>query len=326
MPSVVRLGLSRVGACLGLLGVAGFGCGGSVDNVVDTTVVVELPTVVVTYSAIESVVSEIVGDVARVVVVIPNGTDPHDFEPSARDVEMMSSAAMVVSNGLGLEARLEDALTDIAESGVPVFRITDHVTSRAGATDEHSHGHSDSEHSNSEHSDEDGEASDADDPHVWLDPLTLAEAVPALAKEIGTRIGVDLTDAGKATVESLVALNSNIDARIKELESCIVITGHDSLGYFGARYGCEVLGSIIPSFSTSAEATAKDLAELKQRAKTEGVRAIFTELGTPTDVADQLASEVGVKVVEIATHVVPDGGGYDEMMISLTDAIVSGLS
>ena len=326
MPSVVRLGLSRVGACLGFLGVAGFGCGGSVDNVVDTTVVVELPTVVVTYSAIESVVSEIVGDVARVVVVIPNGTDPHDFEPSARDVEMMSSAAMVVSNGLGLEARLEDALTDIAESGVPVFRITDHVTLRAGATDEHSHGHSDSEHSNSEHSDEDGEASDADDPHVWLDPLTLAEAVPVLAKEIGTRIGVDLTDAGKATVESLVALNSNIDARIKELESCIVITGHDSLGYFGARYGCEVLGSIIPSFSTSAEATAKDLAELKQLAKTEGVRAIFTELGTPTDVADQLASEVGVKVVEIATHVVPDGGGYDEMMISLTDAIVSGLS
>ena len=326
MPSVVRLGLSRVGACLGLLGVAGFGCGGSVDNVVDTTVVVELPTVVVTYSAIESVVSEIVGDVARVVVVIPNGTDPHDFEPSARDVEMMSSAAMVVSNGLGLEARLEDALTDIAESGVPVFRITDHVTLRAGATDEHSHGHSDSEHSNSEHSDKDGEASDADDPHVWLDPLTLAEAVPVLAKEIGTRIGVDLTDAGKATVESLVALNSNIDARIKELESCIVITGHDSLGYFGARYGCEVLGSIIPSFSTSAEATAKDLAELKQLAKTEEVRAIFTELGTPTDVADQLASEVGVKVVEIATHVVPDGGGYDEMMISLTDAIVSGLS
>jgi zinc/manganese transport system substrate-binding protein len=359
MSSVVRLGLSRVGACLGLLGLAGLGCGGPADNVVDTlsantlsvntlsvdtlsgvaveavesttTVVVELPTVVVTYSALESVVSEIVGDAARVVVVIPNGTDPHDFEPSAKDVEVMSSAAVVVSNGLGLEARLEDALTDIGESGVPVFRITDHVTLRTGATEEHSHGHSDSghsdsEHSDSEHSDKDGEASDAEDPHVWLDPLTLAEAVPALAKEIGTRIGVDLTAAGSATAESLVALNSNIDARIKELESCIVITGHDSLGYFGARYGCEVLGSIIPSFSTAAEATAKDLAELKQLAKTEGVRAIFTELGTPTDVADQLAREVGVEVVEIATHVVPDGGGYDEMMISLTDAIVSGLS
>jgi zinc/manganese transport system substrate-binding protein len=215
MSSVVRLGLSRVGACLGLLGLAGLGCGGPADNVVDTlsvntlsvdtlsgvaveavesttTVVVELPTVVVTYSALESVVSEIVGDAARVVVVIPNGTDPHDFEPSAKDVEVMSSAAVVVSNGLGLEARLEDALTDIGESGVPVFRITDHVTLRTGATEEHSHGHSDSghsdsEHSDSEHSDKDGEASDAEDPHVWLDPLTLAEAVPALAKEIGTR-------------------------------------------------------------------------------------------------------------------------------------------
>lgn len=255
------------------------------------------PVVVVTYSALESIVADIVGDSARVVVLIPNGTDPHDFEPSAKDVEALSQAALVVSNGLDLEAGLGDALGEAEKSGVPVFHIADHVTSRDGG-----------------------------DPHVWLDPLTLAEAVPALANEIGTRIGADLDSAGAAVVSSLGEVNTMIKERVAKLESCVVITGHDSLGYFGARYGCEIIGSIIPSFSTAAEATAKDLSDLKAIAQAEGVRAIFTELGTPADVANQLAAEVGVDVVEIATHLVPDGGGYDDMMFVLTDAIVDGLS
>ncbi len=281
------MGRWKVGLCIAALGLAS--CAGSNDEA-------SVPRIVVTYSALESIVSAIVGDAARVEVIVPNGTDPHDFEPSAKDVEMMSAAAVVVANGLDLEEGLEDALIEVEKSGVSVFHIADHVTLREG------------------------------DPHVWLDPLTLAEAVPELAREIGERIGVDLESAGAAVAASLGELNNTVEKRISTLESCVVITGHDSLGYFGARYGCEVIGSIIPGFSTAAEATAKDLAELKALAQAEGVKAIFTELGTPTDVADQLAKEVGVEVVELATHLVPDGGGYDEMMIALADAIVGGLS
>ncbi|MFM7095723.1 MAG: metal ABC transporter substrate-binding protein, partial [Actinomycetota bacterium] len=166
----------------------------------------------------------------------------------------------------------------------------------------------------------------AEDPHVWLDPLTLAEAVPAMAEQIGAAIGADLAEGSAAVVSSLKELDKEVAAKVSGLESCVVITGHDSLGYFGARYGCEILGSVIPSFSTAAEATAKNLAKLKGLATAEGVKAIFTELGTPADVAEQLAKEVGVEVVEIATHLVPDGGGYDEMMLALADAVVMGLS
>lgn len=278
----------RVVCATGLIGLGACSAGQSATD---------RPVVVVTYSALESIVADIVSDSARVVVVIPNGTDPHDFEPSAKDVEAISRAALVVSNGLDLESGLGDALGEAEESGVPVFHIADHVTLR-----------------------------DRDDPHVWLDPLTLAEAVPALANEIGARIGADLDSAGAAVVSSLGEVNTTIKERLAVLESCVVITGHDSLGYFGARYGCEIIGSIIPSFSTAAEATAKDLSELKAIAEAEGVKAIFTELGTPTDVANQLAAEVGVDIVEIATHLVPDGGGYDEMMMAMADAIVGGLS
>ncbi|MFM7410718.1 MAG: metal ABC transporter substrate-binding protein [Actinomycetota bacterium] len=265
-----------------------------------------LPVVVVTYSALRSIVGGIVGDAARIEVIIPNGTDPHDFEPSAKDVELMSSSAIVVANGLDLEEGLEDALAETEKSGVPVFHVADHVTLRTGEDEDHAHG--------------------AEDPHVWLDPLTLAEAVPAMAEQIGTAIDADLAEGSAAVVSSLQELDREIAAKVSGLESCVVITGHDSLGYFGERYGCEVLGSLIPSFSTAAEATAKNLAKLKGLATAEGVKAIFTELGTPADVAEQLAKEVGVEVVEIATHLVPDGGGYDEMMLALADAVVISLS
>lgn len=306
---------------------------GAATSVADTTTTTpqgDVPTVVVTYSALESVVEGIVGDAARVAVIIPNGTDPHDFEPSAKDVELMSSAALVVANGLDLEEGLEDALTEVEKSGVPVFHVTDHVTLREGSSDAHgdekAHGDEEAHSDEEAHGDEEAHDHGAEDPHVWLDPLTLAEAVPALAQQLGAAIGADLGNAGDAVVSSLQELDKEISAKISGLESCVVITGHDSLGYFGARYECEILGSVIPSFSTAAEATAKNLAELKDLAVAEGVAAIFTELGTPADVAEQLAREVGVEVIEIATHLVPDGGGYDEMMLALADALVSGMS
>ena len=282
--------MSRLARIACLAGVIGFvGCSGG-DGANDE------PVVVVTYAALESIVEGIVGDAARIEVIVPNGTDPHDFEPSAKDVELMSSSSIVVANGLDLEEGLEDALGKVEKSDVPVFRIADHVTLRDG------------------------------DPHVWLDPMTLAQSLPALTERIGAALGVDLADRGLTVAASLKTLDEQIAAKVAALESCVVITGHDSLGYFGARYGCEVLGSVVPGFSTAAEATAKNLSELKELAQSEGVKAIFTELGTPADVAEQLAEEVGVEVVEIATHLVPNGGGYDEMMLALADAIVAGLS
>lgn len=301
-----KFGRSRIARAVAALSIAGLvACSGGdgADN---------KPVVVVTYAAMRSVVEGIVGDAARVEVIIPNGTDPHDFEPSAKDVELMSSSAIVVANGLDLEEGLEDALAETEKSGVPVFHVADHVTLREG--------------SDGVHGEEEEHAHGAEDPHVWLDPLTLAEAVPAMAKQIGAAIGADLAEGSAAVVSSLQELDKEVAAKVSGLESCVVITGHDSLGYFGARYGCEILGSVIPSFSTAAEATAKNLSELKGLAAAEGVKAIFTELGTPADVAEQLAKEVGVEVVEIATHLVPDGGGYDEMMLALADAVVMGLS
>lgn len=268
--------------------------------------------IVVTYSALGSVVADIVGDAANVEVVVPNGMDPHEFEPSARDVEKLTSAALVVANGLDLEEGLEDAIAEAGRAGTPVFFVTDHVTLR-DAEDE-------AKESDGDH------AHGSEDPHVWLDPLTLAEAVPALAAEIGERLDVDLSANADLVAADLAALSADIASEIDGLESCVLLTGHDSLGYFGARYGCEIVGSIVPGFSTAAEATAGELAELRSAASEADVNAIFTEQGTPKSVADRMAEELGVDVIELPHHRIPDGGSYADMMRNLVGAIVDGLA
>ena len=279
----------------------------------DTTATVE---VVVTYSAIGDVVTRLVGDAARVVVLIPNGQDQHDFMPSAKDVETLNDAALVVSNGLDLEEGLEDALAQAEESGVPVFHIADHVTLIDASTSE------DKEDNHVEN----GHGHGTEDPHVWLDPETLAEAVPELADALTLSTGKDFSKEATAVVDELTALSAKIRNIMAPVAQCKLVTGHDSLGYFAARYGCTVIGAVIPGFSTSAEASAGSLSDLKVLAAENNVQAIFTELGTPADVAAQIAKEVGVDVVELSTHVLPENGGYDEMMTQLATAIANGLS
>ena len=75
-------------------------------------------TIVVTYSVLGSVVKELVGDKAIVIVSMPNGQDPHEWEPSAKDIETLTKADLIVQNGLGLEGGMEKALEQAKEAGL----------------------------------------------------------------------------------------------------------------------------------------------------------------------------------------------------------------
>jgi zinc/manganese transport system substrate-binding protein len=280
------------------------------------------PNVVVTYSAIGDVVSRLVGDSATVTVLIPNGQDQHDFEPSAQDVETLNNATLVVSNGLDLEEGLEDALVQVEKSGVSVFHITDHVTLLDAANGDEKESAAKEEHDDEEEDHDHG----TEDPHVWLDPETLAQAIPALADALTKATGKDFAEEAATVVNELTALSAKVRDIMGTVSECNLVTGHDSLGYFAARYSCTVVGAVIPGFSTAAEASAGSLAELRALAKKNDVKAIFTELGTPSDVTAQIAKELGVEVVELSTHVLPENGGYDEMMTQLATAIANGLS
>lgn len=266
--------------------------------------------IVVTYSVLGSVVEQLVGDLATVNVIIPDGQDPHEFEPSAKDIESLNNADLVVANGLDFEEGLEQTIDQAIDSGVNVFMVGDHITVREMSKDE-DHDHDDEEHG-------------AYDPHLWLSPAAMLEMLPALAEAISTATGADLTSQLASLQSELTELDTQIKETIDGI-TCELVSGHDELGYFADHYGCEVIGAIIPSLSTTSEASAGELAALKVEVEEHGVPAIFTGLGTSQDVADQLASELGVKAVTLSTHFLDGAVNYREFMLRLTQQIADAL-
>jgi len=290
-------------------------------------------TVVVTYSVLGAIVAELVGEVADVTVLMPNGIDPHDYEPSAKDIEAINTADVVVANGLELEETLESALAEAEGAGVAVFYAGDHTEVRAigegelpedhGGEDEHAEDEGRAEEEGEEH--EHGVGSD--DPHLWMSPVAMADVVTALAPVLAAA-GIDAGDRVREVVADLTAL----DGEVAELLSTVpaderkLVAGHESLGYFADQYGFTLVGAVVPSLSSQAEASAGEIAELKRVIQAEGVTVIFTELGTPRKVVDAIADETGASVVELATHNLPDDGSYRTFILDLANAVATALS
>ena len=286
-----------------------------------------LPTVAVTYSVLASVVRELAGGSADVITIVPDGVDPHDFEPSARDVETLTKADFIVANGLHLEAGLDSSLEQLREAGRPIFYVIDHVTARlmTGDDDGHDHGQ-ENDTAKDGAADGDGHDHGAIDVHVWTSPATLVDMVEPLAAAMGEALGIDFTSRAAAVVDSLNALDSEILDLMATLPDCEVVTGHNELGYFAERYGCEVIGTVIPSSTTTAEASAGQLAEVKKVIAEHSAPVIFTSLGTPRAVAEQIARESGVDVVELSTHVMGDAATYGDFIRRLANAIAAALT
>lgn len=261
------------------------------------------PLVMVTTAILGDVVDELAGDDIDVDVLMPRGADPHSFEASARQAARLRGADLVVANGLGLEERLLDALASARDDGVPIVEIGPLVDPLP--IGEGGRGH-DEEHGDEAH--EDGDEADHEhegdfDPHVWMDPLRMEEAVAA----IGSRLEELIPDVAwdervdryraeiRATHDSIDELVAAVPPERRKL-----VTDHDSLAYFAARYGFEVVGTVVPGTSTLGAPSAGDLARLAELVRAEGVPAIFVESTQATRLADALADEVGVEI-EVVT-------------------------
>lgn len=274
------------------------------------------PSIVVTYSVLGAVVADLVGEAAEVTVLMPDGVDPHEWEPSARDVETITDAALVVSNGFALE----ESLVDILESEAAVhIEAGDFVTPRADEAE------AETDHDHGESSDDDH--GHAEDPHFWMDPLAMRDVVTGLAPALADA-GIDVTSRVDAVVADLEAVATAVETTLAPLapERRQLVTGHESLGWFADRFGFDLIGAVIPSFSSQAEPSAGDLAELTEAIERTGVPAVFTETGTPDSVVDVIADTTGVAVVEIATHDMPADGRYRTFVLDIAERVVSGLS
>lgn len=275
----------------------------------------ERKRIVVTYSILGSVVSELAGTDADVVVLIPNGLDVHEWEPSARDVETLMNADLIIQNGLGLESGMDKALSRARDGGRRIFTASDHIKVRHVGVGE-----------GLPSNDPDQEAGAAD-PHLWTDPLAMKAVADALAVELKADLGLDVSARGQKLDGELTALDGEVRVMTASLppERRCIVTGHESLGYFAQAYGFKLVGALVPSLSSEAEASASWLVTLKGLIAANKVPVIFTEVGTPRQVVEALASETGVRALPLATHLLPESGGYVAFERQLATTIVEGL-
>ena len=272
-------------------------------------------TVVVTYSVLGSLVRDAVGDAANVVVLIPNGSDPHEWEPSAKDIERLNNADLIVRNGLDLEGGVLDVLNKAKDDGVPTFVASDHITVRLVGEGE-----------GLPAGDPDQQVG-AQDPHLWMDPLTLKDVMVALGPVLAQQ-GIDVGDGVASVVAGLDALSAEVEAVLAVVPEANrkLVTGHESMGYFADRYRFELIGALIPSLTTQAGVSAQQLSALSDEIAAQNVKAIFTEIGTPTQVADAIGEQTGVEVVALASHTLPDDGRYATYLLENARKVAAALA
>jgi zinc/manganese transport system substrate-binding protein len=256
-------------------------------------------SIVATTSILGDVLRNIVGDDAAVSVLIPIGADPHDYQPSARQVAAVAEADLVVANGLALEETLNDVLESAIGDGANILEIGGRLDpiERPGAAGEW-------------------------DPHVWLDPLRMAEGVGVIGAELDRLdSGVDWSTRAAAYADELRELHVSIEdvlARVAPADR-LLVTNHESLGYFADRYGFEIAGVVIPGGSSLAAPSAGDLAALVEVMVDRSVPAIFTESTDSIVLAESVASEAGgeIAVVEIYTGSLGESGSGAETLLGL---------
>jgi zinc transport system substrate-binding protein len=217
------------------------------------------------------------GDRTQVTNLTPAGAEPHDLELSPKEVDEILDAAVVLYMGHGFQPAVEDVAKS-RHSGVTVDVLG--ALARQRKLRELPSG---------------AEARGTD-PHVWLDPVLMADVVDEVRKALGRA-----DPAGAPTYQrnaeryrsEIEALNRRFRDGLGDCARQVIVTSHAAFGYLAARYG--LMQEPIAGLSPEAEPDPKRLAELADLVRREGVTTIFTEELVSPRVADTLAREAGVR-------------------------------
>jgi ABC-type Zn uptake system ZnuABC Zn-binding protein ZnuA len=271
-----------------------------------------LPRVLAIESFLADIAKNVCGDRLVVESLIPVNADPHAYQPSPQDAAKISEVEILIINGANLESFLSPLMQN-AGGNQHIISASAGLVSRLDPSGKHPEG----------------------DPHFWLDPNNVIKYVENI------RDGLSQADPAGAAIYTanaqkyigdLLALDDWIKTQVEKVPQSqrLLVTNHETFGYFADRYGFRVVGAIIPSISSGAAPSAQELAALIDQIRSSRAPAIFLETGTNPQLADQIASETGVKVVtDLYTHSLSAPGGpastYIDMIKYDVTAIVEAL-
>jgi manganese/iron transport system substrate-binding protein len=269
--------------------------------------------VVATTTQVEDFTRVIGGDRISLTGILKPNVDPHDYEPSPADVDAIARANLLVINGVGIEKWLDDTVKSAGFEGTTVDTSKGVQVHKGDAEDP------------------------AGDPHIWQNPLNAKIMVANVEQALAAADPANATYF-KANLDAYTAKLTTLDAEVARqidgLANKKLVTNHDAFGYYIDRYHLDFVGSIIPSFDTSAELSAKDVADIVAKIKATGVKAIFSESSLPPKTAETIASEAQVKVIGGENSLYgdtlgppgSDGATYLQMIEHNTRTIVSNLA
>ncbi len=257
--------------------------------------------VVATTTIVGDVVHQIGGDDIELKVLLPVGADPHSFAPSPQDLLTVHDAALIFANGAGLEEFLQPMLENAGGQG-EVVALSDHLALLKGANEEtEAHATGDPHHHDY-------------DPHTWTSPRNVMAWVP-LIEEALSRHDPAHAEAYRTRAQAyhaeLEALDQWVTEQIQQIppERRVLVTDHLAFGYLAEHYGLRQIGAAVSSFSTLAEPDAQELAALEDAIRAHNVPAIFVGNTVNPALAERIAQDTGIKLVQLYTGSLTDAAG-----------------
>ena len=278
-------------------------CGGQPASPAGTVA----PVILTSTSFLADITRNIAGDRQTVATLLPLGADPHSYQPTPQDVTNITQSKVLIINGADYEHFLEPILENAGGE-------REVVDASAGITPR--------------------EEAGSVDPHMWLDPNNVIVYVENI-REALTHFDPAGAAVYQANAEAYGTELKSLDAWIVEqvnqipAEKRLLVTNHEAFGYFAARYGFTIAGTVIESFSSDASPSAQQMAALIDQIKASGAPAIFLDAADNTTFAQQIADETGVRVVtDLHLESLTDGAPaatYIDMMKNNVSQIVNAL-
>ena len=277
--------------------------------------------VVATTPMIGEFVSQVGGDNINLTVIMPPEADPHSYEPSPQDAGTIADADLVFYTGLKYEPAAVVKLLESSACSTDVLAVVGETVfpiefEEEGGDDEEGH---------------EGHGHGAYDPHFWFDPnrvIYAAEYIEGKLVELDPSNTASYESAGSAYTDELKGLIGQVSDLISTVPSQNrkLITTHESLGYLEAKFGLEVLSTIIPNLDSSNEISPSQLVGVIDVIEDNSVKVIFIEAEAPSVYAETIVAETGIKAVEgLWVETLKEGQSYPEFLIDAVELIVENL-
>lgn len=245
---------------------------------------------VATFYPMYEFTKEVLGETGEVSLLVTAGTEPHDYEPSAKDMADISDADVFVYNSEAFETWVENLTDNLNEDKTLVIEAADEI--ELLTTTEEAH-----DHESEAETDEDGHDHDGVDPHVWTDPLMAVKEVQEIAQELGKKYPDQKATFEKNAqnyIAKLEKLDADYQAAFKNAKNKTFLVQHAAFGYLAHQYG--LTQESIAGLSPDQEPTPARLAELKHFVEEHDVSVIYFEENANSKVAETLSTETGVEL------------------------------